>query len=1061
MPPVEHTPDFTTLLFERAMGGLLLTAVCAILYAYRRRAYFLDWTLAVFSAVLWSVSAGVALRIADDEPEPPARVGALLLVAALFGVWHCVLWLAGLLRYRSLQHKTFQFAADVAATASASSLPWQATLYGLVVSAMIGLPLLAVAPWKARAALVLGLAGLVFTGSAAWFAARRSPSKAASILVPLLLGIYGLAHLYGAAQTWSLAWESTKSAVVATAPLDSIYLALAVVGIIVLLLDEEDQLRRGTIEQLRESEDRLRLIVDYGGVGLVLLSPDGFFLHSNPAFTNLLGYSPEELHGRALADLTHPDDRTGTYSVNKSPETLHEREKRFTHKDGRKVWARVIRVPVRGPGNSVRCHAAVLVDVTERRHAERALAESEQRLRLRLEQAFDGISVWSAAGTFLDANPALCRLLGRERAELVGKAAGAFAYAPDLMRGHLERTLAAGADRCELPLRGRGGEAIEVEVISALVEVDGQRLVQGICRDITDRKKAEEALRQAERRLREERDFREQILQTAEALILVLDTSGQILRMNAKAQAVSGYTEEEARGRKTYEILLPDRLTGLGQAFVEHFVRGGIPTPPPGWQIPADVLFCDGMQSEGLIEAPIRVRDGGERRIAWRVALLRQEEAGRGFIICVGLDVTEQRALEERTAQSRKMETLTALVGGIAHDFNNQLTAIVGNLGLALTDLRQEEASPQSAPLVRELLPVLADAELAAQQCAGMTARLLVFSRGTGGPRRPVDLALVVGEAARLLQHEFPSSIRVRVQVPSEVHPVEADVSQLHEMLLHLASNARDAMPDGGNLTLCVVNHGSAPGPARGFPDQPGPFVELRVEDTGAGMTPEVRERAFEPLFSTKGAGRGMGLAIVFGIVRGHLGRITLDSRPGLGTTWRVFFPAAREAGRLAELGDEALRTPGEGEPAAATAVSLTDTEFASAGKRVGRECILVVDDEAQVRSLARAILTREGFQVLLAADGEEALALYRARGSSIDLVLLDYTMPNLTGLQVMQQLREFAPDARVVLSSGYALENEISQFLEFGGKAFIPKPYRPRDLIQTIRRILEEPQAT
>ncbi len=392
------------------------------------------------------------------------------------------------------------------------------------------------------------------------------------------------------------------------------------------------------------------------------------------------------------------------------------------------------------------------------------------------------------------------------------------------------------------------------------------------------------------------------------------------------------------------------------------------------------------------------------------------------------------------------METLSTLAGSIAHDFNNQLTAILGNLGLVLADLRQMQSAngahvPPTA--LRDLLAQVSDAEGAAERCARMTARLLTFSRGREGAVRDVWPAAVLADVARLLQRDFPPSIQVRVAAPADTGPVQADVGQLHELLLHLAANARDAMPAGGVLTLSAANRKLGPEDcAANLEARPGRFVELRVEDTGAGMTPEVRARIFEPLFSTRGAGRGMGLAVVFGIVRGHKGWITVRSRPGGGSAFHVFLPAARddgEAGRRQEAPAEGLIPP------------LSSPHSLPAVKQ---RCVLVADDEPLVRDLARAVLERAGYRVLTAGDGEEALAAFRA-GGDIDLLLLDYTMPGLTGLQVMEALRQEGATVPIVLSSGYALEGQVQQFLAAGASAFMPKPYRPQDLVQTVRRVL------
>jgi signal transduction histidine kinase/ActR/RegA family two-component response regulator len=425
----------------------------------------------------------------------------------------------------------------------------------------------------------------------------------------------------------------------------------------------------------------------------------------------------------------------------------------------------------------------------------------------------------------------------------------------------------------------------------------------------------------------------------------------------------------------------------------------------------------------------------GERLIAWRPSLVHEPDGRALYVIGVGLDVTEQRRLEDQVRQSQKLEMLATLVGGIAHDFNNQLTAVVGNLSLALEDLRgaADGGLPLGEDALRDLRSWTEAAEDAAQRCAAMTARLLTFSRGRIGSRHTLRLGQLLPETVRMLQSELPSAIRVEVLAPDDVWPVNGDWAQLHQAVYALAVNARDAMPDGGGLALALANRVVAPEECGDDPEaRPGRFVELLVRDEGRGMTAEVRARLFEPYFTTKqpDRGAGLGLSEVYGIVKGHEGWIKVDSEPGRGSAFRLFLPAAAEPAPPAPVApDEALAE--------------------------GGECVLVVDDEDMVRDLARLVLERRGFRVLTASDGEEALAQYGAHPGRIDLVLLDYSMPGLTGLQVFEALRKMDPKVCVVFSSGYGLQGDALPLLAAGAQGFVAKPYRPDELLQAVHRAL------
>jgi PAS domain S-box-containing protein len=1032
------------------MGGLVLVLLCSILYASRRQRYFLYWTFAVLCGVLWRL--GTCMRLYSDEVGRLSDADRRLIgyLAGLAGVWHIALWGLGVLAFRERLRPLVDVATRGVPLARAliSTRVTYAVLLLAASADTIGYFLF---DWPLRYQLISIAAVVVYGLSAVWFARRRL--WPISVLQATILGFIAVVHGIDALRSAGTIVSVVSVGLEYAAFLDFVRLALLVGGMLVVLFDDGQHELQMAHQRLAESEDRLRLLFDHGGVGLALLSPDGFFLESNPAVTSVLGYSEAELRGRRLGDLTHPEDRTLSSLRRSEPAARREQEKRFIHKDGRVVWARLVRVPVRNGHGTVRYHVTVLIDVTERRKAEADLATSEQRLRQRVEQAFDGIAVWSMAGDFLEANPALCRLLGQSPSELLRLRAVDAAIEHAEMRAHLERVRLAGADRCELHLRrrvseGTSGAELErviVEISSASVESDGELLIQGILRDVTERKRAERALRQAEEVVRQERDFREHVLQTADALIVVVDDTGRIVHCNAKVEALIGRSEDSVRGQFFWDCFVPDRLQLLVQVILRHLLQTGKQGVPPGTPLPPDVrVHRDTDNPE--VEAPFLAADGTERVVLWRASLLGDTPAHPRYALGVGLDVTDRRRLEEHAAHARKMETLTTLVAGIAHDFNNQLTTILGNLHLTVADLQRQHDTtvPASREALEGMLAAVHSAESAAQECAGITARLRVFSEGHTVAAGPANLRAIAHETARLLQHDLPPNITVQVEAAEDLWPAAVDPARVQEVLLNLASNAREAMPEGGTLTVrarnCLLGQEVA---ARNLDARAGQFVELSVEDTGEGMSSVVQRRIFEPMFSTRSPGRGMGLAVVFGTVRAHQGWVEVNSEVGRGSTFRVYLPAL-----------PACRTEGGGLRTETEALSPQSSALSSERRPA---CVLVVDDEPMVRNLARAILQRDGLQVRLAADGAEALREYEEHTDEIDLILLDYTMPKLTGLQVLRQLREKYPKVRVIFSSGYVLDHEVQQFLDAGARAFIAKPYRPQDLLQQVCRVLQE----
>jgi PAS domain S-box-containing protein len=641
------------------------------------------------------------------------------------------------------------------------------------------------------------------------------------------------------------------------------------------------------------------------------------------------------------------------------------------------------------------------------RDALERLAESQDHFRLIFQHSGVGMALLTPDGRFLRVNPGFEQLLGYDSKELSGRRLVELTHPQDASQLHSQSELGIEVPSSkyerERLFKHKGGRGVWLRVLRVPLRDANKKLsyIVGVFLDITEQRAAEQALR-------EERDFITQVLETADALIEVLAPDGTIIRFNSKCATLSGYQEERMRGRVFWEVLVAPRNRQAARAIFERVVREQVP------------VGCEGV----WITA-----SGDERHISWRYSTVGGEPGGTPrFVIGAGLDITEQKQLGEQLRQAQKMETLGTLVGGIAHDFNNQLTAVLGNLELVLQQL-----TPGS-PGQREL----EDAEHAGERCAELTRRLLTFSRRRISQARPLNLNQLVGEVSRLLQRVLPGTVALDLKLEPELWLVNADQTQLHQVIMNLAVNARDAMSGKGTLTFRTGNQTvDARDCAHNLEWRPGRFVTLEVRDTGSGMTTEVQARIFEPFFTTKpiGEGTGLGLAMVFGIVKAHGGWITVVSQVGQGSVFQVYLPATEATAKV------------EPEPERPII-------------RGGHECVLVVDDEELVRNLVRAILNRWGFTVLTAADGLEALNLYRQKASEIDLVLLDYNMPQMTGLQVLQSLRAVNPQIPVIFSSGRWTPGDAQELLDAGARAFVAKPYHPEELVARIRQVLDEPAA-
>jgi PAS domain S-box-containing protein len=503
---------------------------------------------------------------------------------------------------------------------------------------------------------------------------------------------------------------------------------------------------------------------------------------------------------------------------------------------------------------------------------------------------------------------------------------------------------------------------------------------------------------------RSERRFR-QVFEHAGLGIAIFRPDGRIERANPALERMLGYAGDE-----------------LGAVDVIGAAPDG-PRPAPDVRAPA------GAATATQVTRQYRRKDGSVMWGALTVTLVRNRRGEPAYGIGLLEDVTERRVLDEQLRQAQKMEALGQLTAGIAHDFNNLLTVILSNA--ALLEPRLAAAHP-------DLEGELRDLQWAARQGAELVRKLLLFSRRRPLELRAVDLAAVVADSARTLARVLPETIALELAAGERPVPVRADVGALDQILLNLATNARDAMPEGGVLRIALREitlddeHLRRTGWGR-----PGRYAELAVSDTGAGMDPETRARVFEPFFTTKepGRGTGLGMAMVFGLVRQHEGYIDLESERGRGTTVRIFLPLAPEleAAGAAPSGDLPR----------------------------GTERILLVEDEPEVRRATTRVLEQSGYRVRVAADGEEALALLAAEPGGFDLVVTDMVMPRLGGAGLYAALQERGVAVPVLFVTGYAPE-ELREARRLNpGADCIAKPWALADFLRRVRRALDRPSAT
>lgn len=488
------------------------------------------------------------------------------------------------------------------------------------------------------------------------------------------------------------------------------------------------------------------------------------------------------------------------------------------------------------------------------------------------------------------------------------------------------------------------------------------------------------------------------ILEHAPMMIDSFDPQGRCLLWNRECEKTLGWSRREIENAED-----PLSLFYPGEAERDRVL--------------ANIARADGK----FREYRVRARNGSTRVQLWADFSLPT-----GELISVGHDVTEQRRLEEQLRQAQKLEAIGRLSGGMAHDFNNLLTVVLGNIELITAALPPDE---------ERLRQLATEVQGAAQRGARLVRKLLTFSRRSPLALRSVEPGGVVSEIVGTLRRLLPASIEIDLAVGDDLPTINSDPDALEQILINLGTNARDAMPQGGSLNVELRAVRLDRESAARLGGRPGHFVSLEVRDDGVGMSAPTRDKAFEPFFTTKEreAGSGLGLALVYGLMEQHGGFAALDSQPGAGTSVRAFFPVAGEP---------------ESEP---------ETAPAAARAGGGSETVLIAEDDDSIRELAQAALESHGYRVLVAADGEEALALLERRGGEIDLVVTDLVMPRLGGSELRREARRLAPAVRFLLTTGHGERDVLSAGSAPGHDApLLQKPWTVQELCTQVREVLD-----
>jgi PAS domain S-box-containing protein len=757
---------------------------------------------------------------------------------------------------------------------------------------------------------------------------------------------------------------------------------------------------------LRLSEERFSSAFANAATGMALVSIQGGFLKVNKALSNLLGYSEEELTRLDFQTITHPDDLDADLGllndVLKGNIDHYRMEKRYIHRQGRIVWANLSVSVVRKVDGKASYFISQIQDITETKAAAANLQSERNLLRTILDNLPDYIFVRDRESRHVLNNRAnLTALKASSLEETVGKNDFDF-FPPEMAEAYYkddQRVMETGQAMLEReePGLGPNGElrwllTTKVPLRDAQGQVIG---LVGIGRNITEQKQAHEKIRS-----------QSAMLDQAHDAIILYDQDNRVTFWNAAAERILGIKAADTIGRTIEEIYPAEDVPAIRDAMQATILHG----------------IWHG-------ELQVHTKAGPLVILETHRTLIRNEAGQPVAQMSINTDITEKKRLEAQFLRAQRMESVGILAGGIAHDLNNVLAPIL--MSIALLKLKM----PDNEKVQKQLDQLAAYA----QRGANLVKQVLTFGRGAENQRVLMQPKHIGREIEQIVSDTFPKNIEFDFSFASDLWPITGDPTQLHQTILNLCVNARDAMPAGGQLSLRMENH-TLDTTFAGMHNlsNPGPYVMIAVKDTGTGIPAAIRERIFEPFFTTKdiGKGTGLGLSTTLAIVKSHGGFIDLRSEEGRGTTFMLYFPAS------------------------STPITVDAPGAAQRGLPLGdNELILVVDDEALIREVARSTLERFGYRVLQAQNGTEAVALYALHRTDIAVVVTDMAMPVMDGPATILALRTINPDVRIIGSSG---QGTLSQMTTGKSNAagltyFIPKPYTAETLLRTLAKVLNK----
>jgi two-component system, cell cycle sensor histidine kinase and response regulator CckA len=752
-------------------------------------------------------------------------------------------------------------------------------------------------------------------------------------------------------------------------------------------------------DTLRESEDRFRRIFEEGPLGMATSGSDFKFMKVNAAFCRMMGYEENELTSLTFKDITDPeyitDDIASIKNLFAGVLPVYHTEKRYIRKDKRVVWGAATISVVRDKNNRFLYFIAMIENISERKHAEAALLESEGLFKTLVESSPVSIAVFSGPNQRIKyVSHRFTELFGYEQTDLPTLSAWwPLAYPMEEYRNQIEAAWHSSlewskrenqeSEPVESVITCKDGSSKYIE--SLFTSMGDLTLV--FFSDLTQRRMAEEALRQTHA-------FNDLLIQTMPFGMNIVDEEGNILFVS-----------------KTMKEMLPVDVVDMccwkvykddNQQCQNCPLKSGISFGRP-----------EVIETTGVL--------GGKTFQISHVGMMYE---GRKAMLEVFQDITEQKKLQLELMQSQKMLSIGTLAGGIAHDFNNILAIILGYINI----LHSMKDNPQ------KFSDGVSAIKQAVDRGAGLVKQILTFASKTSVDFEPTKVPEVARELVSMLQQTFPKTITFNQEIETDLPVINADHTQIHQVLLNLCVNARDAMPQGGVITIKAYQTAGDTLVERFPAATEQRYIGISVSDTGTGMDETTRERIFDPFFTTKekGKGTGLGLSVVYGVVQAHHGFIEVESTVASGTTFRLYLPVQKET------------------------IAVIEARNATGQVHGGTETLLVVEDEDLLRDMVQILLEANGYSVLTAKDGMEAVEMYSQRKQEIALVISDMGLPKLSGDSEFKKLKEINPEVKMILASGYFDPGIKAKLESTGVLGFLQKPYIIEEVLTKIRKALD-----